>query len=602
MLNILAFSDWRTQKISDIFSVLENMNERIDYILYAGDDVGRFFDEGINYFTEISEYTIQNQVLAVVGNDDTSAIKHVLKSKNVHDLHDNPFLYDKYAFIGLEGATSSPAILLHSEEYVEKYLKDQMKKGKNREIIILSHAPPHGILDLGIRFAPLDQGTHHIGSTSLRKFIEENVVRLVICGHCHSQGGREAIFNGTKIVNVSSHDQIGSKGNFAFISINTLDINVKWLDTHEIINKNSLLRINGIGFIREKNLFSLGISTIDELAKIDVTSVAKESSFSEYFLKKLNLKAKSIVENNIYQIAPFNLSCKDKIFLDIETDISCKKIWLIGLMRNNDFQQFYAEDWTQEKMILIKFLSYIIKHPNSILVSYSCTNFDKYVLLNAFRRHNLNYQVFLSLPHYDLCQILRRCFIFPNQDFSLKQMGAYLKYQFKNTDIDGLFVALEYHRHIEDNVPLDSLIFGYNEDDVKVIPHIINYINNNKNDYVKYFTDYENFLDVAYIDMEKKEEKLLNEIKKYYEEFGSLIIRQDKRYNGYNTEIRFYAKDINELKSIRSYMLQLGFSEGSPYIYKKKKRCYIPYYGKEQVIQFINLIQPERKNDIRLIT
>ena len=93
MIRILAFSDWRVQKISDIFNFIEHLEDPIDFILYGGDDVGRFEDEGVNYFTNLSRYTRQNKVLAVVGNDDFPEVKKVLESKNVHNLHEKPFIF-----------------------------------------------------------------------------------------------------------------------------------------------------------------------------------------------------------------------------------------------------------------------------------------------------------------------------------------------------------------------------------------------------------------------------------------------------------------------------------------------------------------------------
>jgi hypothetical protein len=39
--------------------------------------------------------------------------------------------------------------------------------------------------------------------------------------------------------------------------------------------------------------------------------------------------------------------------------------------------------------------------------------------------------------------------------------------------MDGLRVALVYHRHIEREIPLDASVIQYNEDDVKVLPYLI---------------------------------------------------------------------------------------------------------------------------------
>lgn len=82
-MRILAFSDWRVQKISDIFSFVQDLEDPVDFILYGGDDIGRFEEEGVNYFTELSKYTKQGKVLSVVGNDDFPDVKRILKSKNV---------------------------------------------------------------------------------------------------------------------------------------------------------------------------------------------------------------------------------------------------------------------------------------------------------------------------------------------------------------------------------------------------------------------------------------------------------------------------------------------------------------------------------------
>jgi uncharacterized protein YprB with RNaseH-like and TPR domain len=41
-------------------------------------------------------------------------------------------------------------------------------------------------------------------------------------------------------------------------------------------------------------------------------------------------------------------------------------------------------------------------------------------------------------------------------------------------------VALGYHRHVEENEPLDPKILEYNEDDVKVLPHMIDKLTSGK--------------------------------------------------------------------------------------------------------------------------
>lgn len=164
------------------------MEDKPDFILYAGDDLARFSDEGVNHFSEIAQYTKHKLVLAVAGNDDFREIKVVLRARNVHDLYKSPFVHQNFIFIGIEASTSGPALLQHSEEEVEQDLKEQVMISKGEIPIVLSHTPPYGTLDLGIRFARPEDGASHIGSTALRDFVIKSDPKLVICGHCHSQG------------------------------------------------------------------------------------------------------------------------------------------------------------------------------------------------------------------------------------------------------------------------------------------------------------------------------------------------------------------------------------------------------------------------------
>jgi Icc-related predicted phosphoesterase len=580
-----------------------NVGESIDFILYAGDDIGRFEEEGHNYFSEMASYSNNNQVLAIIGNDDSTHVKKIICEKNVHDLYEKPFFYEDYAFLGLEASTSGPAITMHTEKEVENQLGRQCKIAGKRKIIILSHAPPYGILDLGIRFAPKNERTHNIGSKSLKKFIENVPVELVICGHCHSQGGKVEKYAGATIVNVASHDNIGSKGIFALITCDPSRISINWYDTRELIRKDSLLRINGIGAAREDALTSMGINTISDLANLrNIRSYTTESSFSEAFLHKLQMKARSISNNVTFQLTNFDVKIQDKIFFDIETDISCKHVWMIGALHNKEFTQFYADDLSEEKTLLKKFLKYLKKYPDSSLISYSGTNFDKNVVSRALKRKKLDYKLFNSIPHIDLCRQLKRGFIFPNQNFSLKNMGQFFNFPFREGGLDVFSIALSYEWHLRNDTQLEEYVFNYNEDDVRVLPYIIKSIANNMHNYNREFYDNESVFENGSIDLNLNFHELRSFIKDYYENFGSLIIRPDKRYNSFNTEIRFYASDISTLRKVRTAMSQLGYTEGSPYFYKRKPRCYVPYYGKNQVINFISDIKPTRKNDIGILT
>jgi hypothetical protein len=60
-----------------------------------------------------------------------------------------------------------------------------------------------------------------------------------------------------------------------------------------------------------------------------------------------------------------------------------------------------------------------------------------------------------------------------NQSYALKDLGKYLKYPLKHRELDGLYVVLEYQRHLEERKPLDPEVSEYNEDDVKALLFMI---------------------------------------------------------------------------------------------------------------------------------
>ena len=75
----------------------------------------------------------------------------------------------------------------------------------------------------------------------------------------------------------------------------------------------------------------------------------------------------------------------------------------------------------------------------------------------------------------DLRHQLLKSYIFPTHGTGLKKVGAYLEYPFKNPWLNGLKVIMEYENHLLNGKTLGPQTFQYNEDDVRVLPHIINW-------------------------------------------------------------------------------------------------------------------------------
>ncbi len=401
-------------------------------------------------------------------------------------------------------------------------------------------------------------------------------------------------FGNTIIANVSSHDNPGAKGNFAIIDL-TKDsiINVEWHDTRETLEKDSLEQLHGIGPTKAEKLKKSIVSKISQLAKYEnLAELAQLSELSEEQLREFQLKAKSWINKEIYQIAPFDFHFEKMILYDIETDIAQERVWLIGLQIDEQFIQLFAKNWEQEKDILMKFIEILENNPDHVLIYYSGNSFDHEVLVKAMRRHEINTEIMYSHIHIDLGVILKRCFIFPIRYYKLKNLGSSLGYPFKHTNLDGYAVAMSYHSHVEDGKALDPKIFEYNEDDVKAIQFLIE-----RNIPAEAKID-KDFFHEAYTfkyplkDGSEKNE-LIIQVRNFYDNSSSNIRnRKDK-----GAEIRLSAKNLQELSVLRDNMDKLGFRAGKPQK-KSVNRWYIPYYGKQQVIRFVEMIKPRKKYDI----
>jgi len=250
-----------------------------------------------------------------------------------------------------------------------------------------------------------------------------------------------------------------------------------WYDIMSSLPKESLLNLHGIGITRACLLHGAGIKTVNDVSQMhDLEMISRRSGFSLDFLRKLQLHAKAILEESVYQIRPFVVPKGRLIFFDIETDLACERIWLIGLLDGNRFHQMYSHNWKNERRVLKDFLGLLEKRRGGVLVTYSGNSFDLGVTIRALSRLGINGDILGSYRHIDLCHVLRHGFVFPEKSCGLKSLAAYLKYQFRHPDLDGFLVACAYEQHLRDRKALDRRFFEYNEDDVRALPYLLDMI------------------------------------------------------------------------------------------------------------------------------
>lgn len=222
-LRIVAFSDWRVQDIRELIRFIKAQKKRPDLILYAGDNVKRFRPAGRNLFQQIGKLSA-NGLCAVAGNDDPPACRDLIAGQHVYAVHSCALVLGRFAVVGAEGAPLFQNDTEHRNMghllYPERVLALQMKRWRtsalaNKKLIIVSHAPPFGVLDFPARY-----GTRSIGSRPLREFLEAAANSLLcVCGHVHRCGGQCARAGNCVVVNAASHDSPGDAGKVAIIDV-----------------------------------------------------------------------------------------------------------------------------------------------------------------------------------------------------------------------------------------------------------------------------------------------------------------------------------------------------------------------------------------------
>jgi Icc-related predicted phosphoesterase len=135
--------------------------------------------------------------LAVPGNCDPKSILEILDKRGVN-LHSKVKRIDEVTFVGLGGSNLTP--FSTPFELTEAEIKeelDHLVDGLDENFILVTHAPPYDT-----RVDRTHDGMH-VGSKSIREFIEERQPSAAICGHIHESRNTDKLGR-TLIVNPGS--------------------------------------------------------------------------------------------------------------------------------------------------------------------------------------------------------------------------------------------------------------------------------------------------------------------------------------------------------------------------------------------------------------
>lgn len=469
-LRIVAFSDYRTQSIEPLERFIRKLSPAPDVLVYAGDDIKRLHDgDGINWFERLGSLA-RIGLCAVIGNDELPDIRKRLRGKNVYDANRAPIVFGKYAVIGMEGAPYGTrnnlnlGYVLYREQDIRTHLRTAERLVRDKQLIVVSHCPPYGVLDEAVRF-----GHRRIGSTALREFVKATPsVRLVICGHVHRCGGQTQRLVGSHVLNIASHDDYKAPGRVAVIDLNgSAQPKIALKELFEI------RCIFDVGEIYEQRLREVGISRVEQLAEVDPERAASSLKCSVNRARRIRFAAQAIVENRSIVLSRFELPEANHVYVDIETDENQTYIWLIGVFseREGRFQQFLAKHPKCERDALAQFVEYASQRPDTVFLSMSGSKFDARVILARLKAHQL--EAAFKNQLLDLFDSIRGSVALPIATMQVKSVAEHLGYNFRHRDLTGLDVAHEYSRYLETkNRSLLKKLLEYNEDDVMSLRYI----------------------------------------------------------------------------------------------------------------------------------
>ncbi len=471
-MRILAVSDLRVHDVS----LLERVAERTspDLIVYAGDDAIRFA-EGTNSWSPLARRT-RYGLVGVLGNDCDGRHAIAFEQPGCHNLQLEPKLFDDLAILGLEGAPQDDGLglgsLLYSPEQANAHLKKQRATAGNRKVLLVSHAPPKGILDTSRRY-----GTDSIGSHVVRAFAEKPRVRAIVCGHVHLLGGNSETVKRCLVVNVASHDVPDSPLRFAVLNWNGSKIE---LIEHGIEHSFAALRlVSGIGPAGAARLRGSGIRSLDDIVKADDRTLAR----TPVAARSIRARARAHVEKRPVVILPEATFPRDAVIVDVETSFDKDDPWLIGVKAWGDPEVTQIEDLNaaRHRSLLAKVDSTIRRLKRRCFASWG--SFDPGSLEASHERVGLEIPGWLASRHgkfvdeqgwIDTYAWVRRVVALPIEDYSIKTVARYFNYKYPEPNLNGVIVGAWYSKYRRDGTTFDvELVRRYNRADVEAVEHVV---------------------------------------------------------------------------------------------------------------------------------
>lgn len=242
-------------------------------------------------------------------------------------------------------------------------------------------------------------------------------------------------------------------------------------------NNLSVSEINGIGGNTYLKFHLAGIKTVEDFANAGVSRVSQVLGWTEKGGLPFYLRGLAVYQNRVIKIKSLKKISQNPIYLDIETDLFQRTVWMIGIYitKTNEFIQLVSDKPKDESIIIKQCLEILSDHPNEPVISYSGSRFDERVLRKKFDEEKLKHS---HLIFDDILLDIKASLAFPLKTYTLGDLGEFYGYNFKHTNMDGRQVAMLYSQYANDLKKFKGYkkLCDYNEDDVKSMASVIEHI------------------------------------------------------------------------------------------------------------------------------
>lgn len=470
-MKILAVADLRTQPTSLLARVVAR--EQPDVIVYAGDSVRRF-RAGPESWADVA-LLAPHGLCGVLGNECAPDDADAFDQAGCQDLGRAPLVVAGLAFIGLPGAPSDEGekagAVLYSRASARAHLQSQLDEVGDQPFVVVSHSPPHGVLDTAAW-----AGAPSVGSSVVREFLTHPRCRAVIAGRVQAQRGRSKRVDGCTVINVASDHTPGSALLFAVLRLSGGEVDVAFGEEREY---HELTRLPGIAQGRAAQLASAGIRTWDDILRDPDGAVA--SVLGRDGAARLRLQVAAFLDGSARATGAGRPITNDALYLGIDTAHDRNdQPWMIGMCGPGDTSvtQLFQPDPAAQGQQLDALDAAVQGFGCSAVVCWGAAS--RTVLRQSFTLHRRRVPDWVTggVEWVDASRWVTAALVLPLEAAQLRVVAPWAGFHFGYANVTALDIGMMYARHRDLGEPLDDLLVrAFNREGVLALRHVVTHVN-----------------------------------------------------------------------------------------------------------------------------